>query len=219
MNKSLIKYCGNRSFEDWNLVLDSRADYIGLIFAESNRRVTEKEVKKWIEYKPIPKGKHLVGIFVNPSLSYIQQVIKLIPLDIIQCHGYESRDFIKSIKANTGLPVWKAVHHNENALLEMKNLKGVVDGFIIDTKSKDAWGGTGIAFDWRVIPLYQNIAKEQGVPCFIAGGVNPTNVQKLLFYHVDGIDISSGIETENQKCSEKIRRIESEVENFVHNLS
>lgn len=219
MNIPLIKYCGNRSFEDWCLVLDSKANYIGLIFAESKRKVTPKEVKKWIEYKPIPKGKHLVGVFVNASLSYIQQVIKLIPLDIIQCHGYESRDFIKSIKITTGLSVWKAVHHNENSFLEMKNLKGTVDGFIIDTKSKGAWGGTGIAFDWRVIPEYQKIAKEQGVPCFIAGGVNPTNVQKLLFYHVDGIDISSGIESEVQKCSEKIKRIELEVENFVHNLS
>ncbi|KAA0550256.1 phosphoribosylanthranilate isomerase [Bacillus sp. BGMRC 2118] len=219
MSRPLLKYCGNRSFEDWCLVMESEADFIGLIFAESKRKVSVDQVVKWIEEKPVKDGIRLVGVFVNAEPSFIQHVIASIPLDIIQCHGHESRSDLKRIKKLTRLPVWKAVHHDEQAIWVMKELKGAADGFVIDTKSKDAWGGTGKSFDWSVIPDYQKEACEQCVPCLIAGGINTTNIQRLLRYQVDGIDISSGIETESRKDREHIKRIEEEVECYERNLS
>ncbi|MBM6619857.1 phosphoribosylanthranilate isomerase [Bacillus sp. RD4P76] len=219
MSKPLLKYCGNRCFEDWCLVMESKADLIGLIFAESKRKVSPETVVKWIDEKPVTEGKKIVGVFVNASLSYIEHVASCVPLDIIQCHGRESIEELCMIKALTKLPVWKAIHHDIHAILCMRNLRGIADGYVIDTKSINSWGGTGESFDWSVIPEYQKEAFVQEVPCLIAGGVNPTNISKLLAHHVDGIDISSGIEYENRKNIERIKLIDKEVDCYVHNLS
>jgi phosphoribosylanthranilate isomerase len=59
-----LKYCGNRSASDLRKSLQSKADYIGLIFADSKRKVEVEAVKQWL--RTIELGnKQLVGVFVN----------------------------------------------------------------------------------------------------------------------------------------------------------
>ena len=73
---------------------------------------------------------------------------------------------------------------------------------MIDT----AGGGTGKAFNWEVIDDYQAAAAQLNVPLYVAGGLNPDNVQELLAaYAPSGLDVSSGVETDGVKDIEKIR--------------
>lgn len=209
MSHPQIKYCGNHSLQDLHYTVNSRADYIGVIFTpESKRCVSPREVHDWLKKCPLKNRQKLVGLFVNATVTDIETVLKTIPLDIIQCHGLESSDQIGKIGRITGLPVWKAIHHDESALERMRSYEGVAAGFIIDCKVKGQWGGTGKTFDWDSVPEYTKEAMRQGVPCFIAGGIRADNIGELLHYRPDGIDVSSGIEMNGNKDEQEIRRLE-----------
>lgn len=209
MRQPQIKYCGNHSLQDLQCTVNSQADYIGVIFSrESKRCVSAGQVDDWLKSTPLKNRQKLVGLFVNATVKEIQAVLETAPLDIIQCHGSESAQQIEKIVAITKLPVWKAIHHDGDALERMRSYEGVAAGFIIDCKVKGQWGGTGKTFDWGSVPEYLKEAGRQGVPCFIAGGINADNVADLLSYQPDGIDVSSGIEKNGKKDGQEIRRLE-----------
>lgn len=210
----LLKYCGHRSLADLQKGASSQADYLGLIFAESKRKVEAHQVKEWLE-AVLLHGKKLVGVFVNETTERICEVTRLVPLSVIQCHGNESVEQVAKIKEATGLPVWKAIHHGEDALTKMKQYAHVADGYVVDSRVRGAWGGTGVSFDWAAVPFYLEEAERQSVPCFIAGGITPENVEQLLSYCPHGLDISSGIEENGEKSIEKMIEIEKKVTRYV----
>ena len=79
---------------------------------------------------------------------------------------------------------------------------GAIDAALIDT----AGGGTGAVFDWRLIADYKAAAHGIGVPLYVAGGLNEHNVRELIDAHApDGVDVSSGVETDGAKDPVKIR--------------
>lgn len=205
----LLKYCGNYSFEDVQITANSRAGYLGFIFAESKRSVTVHQVKQWLEQIQIPQK--IVGVFVNADLEEIEYVSSRIRLDIIQCHGEETPDYILNLKAALSPQIWKVVHHSQNGLEKMKQYDGLVDGYVIDSKISGQRGGTGQTFDWSSIPSYQQEALRQQVPIFIAGGINPQTVKELLLYQPVGIDLSSGIEKNGRKSIEIKNQLEERV--------
>ncbi|MEH7380784.1 phosphoribosylanthranilate isomerase [Bacillus sp. JJ1533] len=214
MTQPLIKYCGNKSLADVHAVAESKAHYIGFIFANSKRKVDPLHVNEWLNKVDI-RDKKTVGIFVNAGLKEIEAVLAKVSLSVIQCHGTESVDFIKLVKSKTGLDVWKVIHHDEQGFKKMKEFAGVADGYVVDTKVENMWGGSGVSFDWKSIPGYQQEARIQGVPCFIAGGIDATNIKYLLNYEIDGFDISSGIENEGKKDPAIIQTIEKWVDKCV----
>ncbi|WP_461200650.1 phosphoribosylanthranilate isomerase [Anoxybacillus sp. TBDG-1] len=207
---TVLKYCGNRSLQDVQLIAKSKADYIGFVFAESKRKVEPKDVKRWLSVVQLG-AKQIVGVFVHPTLCSVASVLEHVPLSIIQCHGMETIQTVKQLKESFHIPVWKAIHHSPGAWTYMRAWKGIADGFVIDSGRKGAWGGTGISFDWCNVPQYMEEAYKQGVPCFIAGGITPDNVEQLLAYEPFGIDISSGIEENDRKSEQKIKTIEQKV--------
>jgi phosphoribosylanthranilate isomerase len=215
MPKPLLKFCGIRTIGDLKIVSSSQAEYIGLIFAESKRRVDPKMVKTWLEEVDIT-GKKLVAVFVNPTAKELTDVLTNLPIDVIQFHGNESYDDIKKVKENFVGTIWKALHHHPKTLEEMDFFKNIVEGFVIDSRIKGQWGGTGVSFDWSAVPRYIEFSRDTNKLCFIAGGVNESNIEKLLTYHPQGIDLSSGIEEDNRKCKDKIERIEERVLHYVN---
>jgi phosphoribosylanthranilate isomerase len=210
----VLKYCGNRTASDLQKSVRSRANYVGLIFAESKRKVEVEMVKQWLQYISLG-GKQLVGVFVNAPIDQITHAASQLPLAVIQCHGHETVEHIAKIKEVTDLSVWKAIHHDEKALAKMKQYAGVADGYVVDSRVNGAWGGTGMTFDWKNVPFYLEEAARQAVPCFIAGGITPENIEKLLSYRPYGIDISSGIEENGEKSIKKMKEIEEKVANYV----
>ncbi|GGE38803.1 N-(5'-phosphoribosyl)anthranilate isomerase [Pullulanibacillus camelliae] len=208
----LLKYCGNHFYEDYKLAVSSHAQFIGFIFYEgSPRYVAPETVASWVDKTPKKKQQQLVGVFVNPTLETIENTLNHVPLDVVQLHGTESLPFVQRVKLSTQCPVWKAIHHEQEALQIMQLFHGEVDGFIVDVKTKEAWGGTGQSFDWRAIPRYTKEAIKQSVPCLIAGGITPSNVEELLGYQPQGIDLASGIEANGRKSKDLITELEGKV--------
>ncbi|KMK76433.1 phosphoribosylanthranilate isomerase [Alkalihalobacillus pseudalcaliphilus] len=203
-----LKLCGNHSSQDLENTMKSEADYLGFVFAESKRKVTSEQVTKWLQkYTDEPIKQQLVALFVNEEIDVIKQTMEEVPFDIVQCHGSESPQYVEALRKKVKQPIWKVIHSNEQALTYMGSFAGLVDAFIIDYRHEGAWGGTGQRFDWGEIPLYQQEANKQQVPLFIAGGINNTNINQLLTFHVDGIDVSSGIEQDGFKSEQLIAEL------------
>ncbi|MCY8104326.1 phosphoribosylanthranilate isomerase [Bacillus mojavensis] len=213
MKKPALKYCGIRSLQDLRLAADSQADYLGFIFADSKRKVSTADVKKWLSQ--VRTGKQIVGVFVNEMMGTIARIAYELQLDVIQLHGDETPKDAEALRLLTHCEIWKALHHNSTAIQDMDRFNDCVDGFLIDSSVKGARGGTGVAFAWECVPEYQQKAEQTGKRCFIAGGVNPDTLADLLKWKPGGVDLASGIEKNGQKDVNLIRLLEERMKQYV----
>lgn len=207
----ILKYCGMTCEQDYQFAIASKATHIGIIFAKGSRRYVEpKQVGEWVE--KFGKGsKKLVGVFVNEPIEKVWKISLDAAVDVIQLHGQETLEDVQELKQKGAVEVWKAFPHSEQTLKVMQRFGKAVDGFLIDSKVKGQFGGTGETFDWEAIPLYQQLARETRIPCIIAGGIGAENVAQLPLHEIDGIDVSSGIETNGRKDRIKIQQLEREI--------
>ncbi|MDW7998591.1 MAG: phosphoribosylanthranilate isomerase, partial [Thermodesulfovibrio sp.] len=85
-----------------------------------------------------------------------------------------------------------------------KTYEKVADMLILDTKTKDRIGGTGLTHDWNISAM---IVKEVNIPVILAGGLNPDNVaQAIEIVKPYGVDCNTGTKGANgYKSPEKIR--------------
>ncbi|EXX91286.1 N-(5'-phosphoribosyl)anthranilate isomerase [Paenibacillus darwinianus] len=206
-----IKICGLRDAETIREMDGLPIDEIGFIFAKSRRQVTPEQAAGLIAEACRLRGSNglpprTVGVFVNPELEELQALLGTAPLDVLQLHGGESAADCRAIREATGKMVWKvfSIRGDERvtAADRVAPYAGAVDGIMIDT----AGGGTGTAFDWSVIGDYKEAAEAIGVPLYVAGGLHADNVAGLAQrYAPDGVDVSSGVETDGVKDITKIR--------------
>ncbi|GLX68968.1 phosphoribosylanthranilate isomerase [Paenibacillus glycanilyticus] len=205
-----IKICGLKETATIEAMDGLPFHEIGFVFAPSKRQVSAETAASLIRaVKRIQAADgtapQTVGVFVNPSVEVLAAIVEQAPLDIVQLHGQETPDFCRLAKNNLQTKVWKVLSIGQDGVSAIERISaysGAVDAILIDT----AGGGTGQTFDWQVIAQYQEAAAAIHVPLYVAGGLNPDNVGDLLADNqVDGIDVSSGVETDGCKDIEKIR--------------
>ena len=194
-----IKICGLRREKDIEFVNNHMPDYVGFVFAESKRRISPEEGK--ILINSLDRRIKKAGIFVNESLKNILRTILTCKLDIVQLHGEETKEFVKTLKQEMkNVEVWKAVRVKAGD--EIKTLEGFkADAYLLDAYSEGSYGGAGKTFDWHLAVK----AKEYG-RIILAGGLQLSNIKEAVgLVQPYGVDISSGVETEGFKDSEKIK--------------
>lgn len=195
-----VKMCGLRRTEDVSYANEVKPDYIGFIFANTWRKVsidTAAKLRKILN----PEIK-AVGVFVNESLEVMIQTAKEVPLDVIQLHGDETEEVIQTLRENLKIEIWKAARVQTSE--DIENVQKLsVDKILLDSFSKEAYGGTGKVMD---ISLVEQACIKK--PFFIAGGLNIENTGNIIDrIQPFGIDISSGIETEKKKDFKKMKKI------------
>ena len=203
-----IKICGIIEEATLSGMAGQPVDYIGFMFAEkSRRRVSPEQAGKLHAYSrsiPMADGRppRTVGVFVNPTMELLAETLQAVPLDVVQLHGEETPDFCREVGDKFGVEVWRALPVTEDTGPErLQDYSGAVSAILLDT----AGGGTGVAFGWDVIPAYQAEAAMHGLMLFIAGGLNPGNAELLITgYRPNGVDVSSGVETDGVKDNAKI---------------
>lgn len=193
-----IKICGIRRDEDVKYINDLQPDYAGFIFAGNSRRyVSGYQAENLAKYmSPYIKK---VGVFVDEPLAVINNLVRNVPLDVVQLHGDEDEEFIREVK-KTGVAVWKAVRvQSENDVKRWQDSSA--DLILFDAYSKDAHGGTGKTFNWDLLKNF----KRKFV---LAGGLNNENIARAIrTCRPYAVDISSGVETNHVKDKEKMRQI------------
>ncbi len=196
-----VKICGLRTSEHIQVATEAGADLLGFIFHEpSHRYIQPQQVQSVLEASERVEGwmvPDLVGVFVNKDANYINDVVEQAGLHFVQLHGNETPEFCQRIQR----PVIKGLHvRNKEDIQQVEHYKDVTWRFLLDTPTPD-WGGTGITHDWELARL---VAQEARI--LLAGGLSAENViAAIKQVRPWGVDVSSGVETNKQKDSNKIQ--------------
>jgi phosphoribosylanthranilate isomerase len=182
-----IKICGIFRDEDIEIINRFSPDFAGFVFAESRRKVTPETAKRLIA--KMDKNITPVGVFVDETPQKIAKIAEQTGIKIIQLHGSETADFIKTLKDKTDLPIIKAIKPKGE-------MPGNADYLLFDSETP----GSGKTFDKSTLP-------KTDKPWFLAGGINISNIKEAISYMPYGIDISSGVETNGVKNLRKIAEI------------
>lgn len=194
-HRTRIKLCGLSRPEDVTAAVAAGADAIGLVFyPPSPRHVSAGQAAQLLQ--SLPPFVSSVGLFVNADLEQVRQVLAVAPISMLQFHGDESPDQCARIAEAVGRPFLRALRIRPETqpsdLLESahtyRGASPLFAGLLLDTWS-DAYGGTGKAFDWSLIPA--EIAHQ----AVLSGGLNVQNVTDAVRrIRPHAVDVSSGIE-------------------------
>ncbi|MCT4687603.1 phosphoribosylanthranilate isomerase [Vallitalea sp.] len=192
-----IKICGIKNIEEIKIINKYPVSYVGFIFADSKRKVTEDKV---IELsKHIREDIKVVGVFVNENVEYVNRLVHSCRLDIVQLHGNESNEYCKNICCK----VWKSIAVSDESSIRIIDYYKDVDGILLDTYHNGKSGGTGKAFSWELV---KKISKSNQI--VLAGGLTPDNIVKAInIVKPQIIDVNSGVETNFNKNENKIRQL------------
>ena len=202
--KTKIKICGLRRREDILAVNEARPDYCGFIieFPKSFRSVTADKIRELVkDLSPEIKG---VGVFVNAPVEFVSGLMNDGTLALAQLHGQEDEAYIRELKKLTDKPIIKAFSVKTSEDIE-KALQSPADYILLDQGS----GGTGMTFDWSLIPKIER-------PFFLAGGIGAENLEQAIReIRPYAVDLSSSVETDKWKDSEKIRNVVDIVRKYM----
>ncbi|SEW22569.1 phosphoribosylanthranilate isomerase [Chitinophaga sp. YR573] len=201
-----IKVCGITRREDLLKLVEYQVDYAGFIFYEKSPRFAGSKLdpRTIRETKEIKK----VGVFVDAPLEQVRRTITDYGLDMVQLHGDETPGYCASID----IPVVKAFRVRTNISWDsIQPYIAVTDYFLFDTDAGNAYGGTGIKFNWE---LLNNYPYEH--PFFLSGGIGPEQLNELLeFKHpaLFAVDVNSKFETHpGVKDMEKVKPFTEQIQ-------
>lgn len=203
-----IKICGLTRPEDIGAVNEYRPDYIGFVFAPGKRNVSEMRAAGL--KKLLSPDITAVGVFVNSPIKDIVRLVGRGIIDAVQLHGdmegFETSQYAKDLRnalsaaKNSGsVPIIRAVR-----VIGGEEIRRAVsypaDYLLFDTFTKDQYGGSGVRFDWSLIPHIEK-------PWFLAGGLSAATIQAALNTEACCLDLSSAAETDGRKDPKKIQEI------------
>jgi len=185
MSNVRSKICGITRIEDALAAAEAGADAIGFVFyAKSPRAVDVRQARAIIA--ELPPFVTTVGLFVNASRCELNEILEVVPLDLLQFHGDETpadcegyhRPWIKALRVRPGDDLEAACQLYSGAR-----------GILLDTYVAGVPGGTGEAFDWSLVPA--RLSK----PIILAGGLSAANVgQAIAQVRPYAVDVSGGVE-------------------------
>ncbi|MDR1804377.1 MAG: hypothetical protein LBQ94_12310 [Treponema sp.] len=225
-----IKICGLFREEDIDYVNEARPDYCGFVFAPSKRQVSPAQAARL--RRRLAEGITSVGVFIDAPVADIVALYRDGVISIAQLHGGESEEYIawlKEASGDTPIPVIKVIK-SSSANFTMSNLRFAEHGERKEKKTTEEHGGrkekkttefngglinsrvdyylfdsgsgSGETFDWGVLNSF-----EIDKPWFLAGGINPDNIERAMALNPFAVDVSSGAETDGVKDRRKILRL------------
>ena len=184
-----IKICGLKRPEDISYVNKLKPDYVGFILTNGYKRSIDMQQLRRLRGR-LSADIKAVGVFVNENSDIVNALVKMQLIDIVQLHGNESVDYVKSINA----PVIKALKPEQFRMTE--EYAKHTDFLLFDSGT-----GSGKAFDWSKIP-------KTNAKFFLAGGLDAGNLSRAIkTVNPYGVDLSSAVEIDGIKDFEKIKEV------------
>lgn len=195
-----VKICGITGIGDAIAAIEAGADYMGFVFARSQRMIDFKraeEICAELERLGMRKRICIAGVFVNETEAVMRSYVAGGVIDTAQVHGDEPAGQC----ARFDFPYIRAMRVKDLAVPgEAEKLERDVPVLtcgtvIIDSFSEKVYGGSGtrVALDSAI--KAGNILRAAGKEFFIAGGLGPDNAAEIIkAVRPDGIDVSGGVE-------------------------
>ncbi|OGX79405.1 phosphoribosylanthranilate isomerase [Exiguobacterium sp. SH31] len=173
-----VKICGLKTEESVTAAVEAGADAIGFVFANNSSRQVDVATAKRLR-QLIPNHVRVVGVFLDPTLDEVETAITC-GLTDIQLHR---RTLPLETFRQFNLPIIEASSKTE------------ADIVLLDAPTP----GSGETLDWLQLERPQRTF-------WLAGGLTADNVRQAMHdVRPDGVDVSSGVETDGEKDIDKIR--------------
>ncbi|MBI2866406.1 MAG: phosphoribosylanthranilate isomerase [Chloroflexi bacterium] len=206
-----VKVCGLTHPDQARAAAEAGADFVGVVFAPSRRRVTlevAQEVARALNLgHNMGVGRPaLVGVFADAPLDQVVAAARACPLDWVQLNGDETVEYCLSLDS----PLIKALRlpAEIEAAAALARLLPYHEALaprhgrlLVEAAVPGHYGGSGQPLDWT---LAGHLARQ--VPFLLAGGLTPENVAEAIArVRPWGVDVSSGVETNGVKDLAKVR--------------
>ena len=182
-----IKFCGITRPEDATAAAAAGADAIGLVFYRDSPRYVSPQHAAMV-CAAVPPFVSRVGLFVDPEREWVEEVLRAVPLQLLQFHGTESASLCTSF----GLPYLRGVRVRDTLdIVRADKDHGPAQALLLDAYVAGKQGGTGVPFSWALVPA--------GLvhPIILAGGLTPENVgAAIAAVRPYAVDVSGGIENQ-----------------------
>jgi phosphoribosylanthranilate isomerase len=187
-----IKICGISTPAALDAAMAARADYAGLVFFPTSPRHVSLAAAAALAARAEGRIKR-VGLFVDADDAVIADAVTAGRLEVLQLHGKETPERTAQIRAQFGLPVWKALAvASKEDIARAAAYVNAADLILFDAKTPKGSlpGGMGLSFDWSLVAGWKG-----PVAWGLAGGLNPGNIAEAV--RLTGtplVDTSSGVE-------------------------
>ena len=201
------KICGINSLEDVNVVLKSGAHALGFLVGITHLaedKVSNEEAKTLIE--GLPPYVSSVAVTHLTNVNEIIELVKYLGVTTVQIHDYIPPEAVKVVRDMLQcVKIIKAVHVvDEDALAVAKSFVPYVDAILLDSRTNERLGGTGMTHNWNISAKIVQAVKK---PVILAGGLTSDNVyEAVIKVKPFGVDVNSGVETKYKKDFLKVSK-------------
>lgn len=198
MHRVRVKIEGLTGPHDAVRVAEMGADAIGMVFAESPRRVDVTAAREIVA--ALPPWVATVGVFVDASPGEINDVVRRTGLQYVQLHGKESPNTV----ARIGARCLKAFRVRGADWVDevrgwLAGLEGAANfaGVLLDAYDAKMAGGTGKRFNWDLVAEARAAGRMEGVdPIILAGGLTAEcAAEAVRVGRPWAVDVASGVES------------------------
>ncbi|MBW9221327.1 phosphoribosylanthranilate isomerase [Methanothermococcus sp. SCGC AD-155-M21] len=209
-----IKICGIKSIRELKIV-EKYANATGVIVESTSKRtISLSKSKELIKESNIP----VFAVSTLKDFESWSNMVEKTKTEYIQIHSDMKPYAIEKLKEEYDLFIMKAFkvpkstsspeEDAEKLINQIKEYNNIIDRVLLDTGK-----GCGITHDHRISKIIcKTVCKNFEV--VLAGGLNPENVEKII-NHVQpfGVDVSSGVERNNEKNENLIKLFVNAVKN------
>lgn len=192
-----VKICGINSEPALEAALEGGARYVGFIFFPPSPRFLMPTMAASLAGQvPASSGVTRVGVFVDPTIEALDNLLMHVPLDMIQLHGHESPEEVEVIRYTFRLPVMKAIGiRTATDFDQIAEYASVADQLLFDAKAPEGAplpGGNALSFDWTLLK-----GRAYPLPWMLSGGLDArTLAEAVRTSGATAVDVSSGVEIE-----------------------
>ena len=196
MNGVRVKICGITRSVDIQAAVRAGVDALGFVFAQRSKRVLEPSLAAELVAQ-VPAFISRVGLFMDQDSDAVASVLDRVPLNLLQFHGTEDAAYCRQFR----LPYIKAVSMvSDQAVQQALDEYPDAAALLLDSHAPGGVGGTGVVFDWSMIPA-------ASMPLVLAGGLRPGNVRQAVAQVKPwAVDVSSGVEDTPRIKNEELMR-------------
>ncbi len=194
-----IKICGIHHEADATMCIKQGANAIGVIVGALHKTDDEVRVAKAKRIFNSIDDHNIYKVLVThiEDADIVYNLALLTGCNTIQVHSYMNLYEIEKLRKKfTGTLIGIAHNNASDFISRFASLaeSSLVDMILVDTRTPERVGGTGITHDWKLTAKIRE--KYPDIKLIVAGGLNPDNVSmaiKIICPY--GVDVNSGVKS------------------------